>query len=82
MSALLTLQLRASDGSVLQVQGFPHGRRKPVHHQLPGQPLPPGLPLQPALAMYARCPTSAVPRTMRMMMGRMSTMLGERKAAR
>ena len=76
-----------TNGSVLQVQDCPQGRQNPVHHQLPGQPLPPGLllqgePLQLVLAMYAHCLTWAVLRTMRTMMERMSTMLGERRAAR
>ena len=78
---------RDTEGSVLQVQGYHQGRRSPVRHQLPEQPLLPGLllhsaPLRRVLAMCARCLTLAVLRTTRTMMGRMSTMLVERRAAR
>ena len=78
---------RDTDGSVLQVQGSPQGRRNPARLQLPRQPLLPGLllqgaPLQRVPAMCARCLTWAALRTTRTMMGRMSTMLVERRAAR
>ena len=76
-----------ADGSELQVQGSPQGRRNPALHQLPRQPLLPGPLLQGALlrrvlAMCARCLTWGALRTTRMMMGRTSTMLVERRAAR
>ena len=72
---------------MLQVQGSHQGMRNPAHHQLPRQPLLPGLllqgaPLQRVLAMCARCLTWAVLRMRRTTMERTSTMLVERRAAR